>query len=80
MSSFHFHPPGNPLEMAVELPFRPAWRRRTASGMACYFCGSRVADSEKSAVSCCEAADYWAVEQRKRAAKWLVDRAIWRLK
>lgn len=76
----HFHPPDNPLEGWISLPFRPAWRRRTSYGVACYFCGSVYDETSDSPVPCCEAAHYWSGEQRKRVAKRLIDLAIRGLK
>lgn len=75
----HFHAPGNPLDGWLDLPFRAAWTRHTAAGVTCYFCRSVVDDDSGSFVPCCQAADYWAGEMRKRTAKWLVSKAIRRL-
>lgn len=75
----HFCPPGNPLEAWAKIPFRPAWRRRTAAGIVCYFCGCAVVPGEKSPVPCCEAAHFWVSEQRKITAKKLIETAVRRL-
>lgn len=76
----HFDPPNNPLDGWLQLPFRPAWMRRTTAGRACYFCGSVHESTSDSPVPCCEAAHYWVAEQRKRAAYRLVNAVVRGLK
>lgn len=69
----HFHPPGNPLDYYVNLPFRPVWTRRTSAGRVCYFCGTKPEPDGDCPVPCCEAAHYWNGECRKRAARHIWD-------
>jgi hypothetical protein len=69
--SFHFVPPGNPLEYLANRPFRPHWTQHTRDGVVCYFCRAPLPDG---LAPCCLAAHEWADVVHEKAARLLMAR------